>query len=72
MSIQLYPALVANALAINAGLNTISVKETFMQNPTLSRRQLLAAGGATVATVALLNCRFASAAPLRPGDEVLP
>ena len=43
-----------------------------MQNLTLSRRQLLAAGGATVATLALLNNRFAQAAPLRQGDEVIP
>ncbi|MEZ4866585.1 MAG: sulfite oxidase [Caldilineaceae bacterium] len=43
-----------------------------MQGPTLSRRELLAAGGATVAALALLNQRFAAAAPLRQGDEVLP
>lgn len=43
-----------------------------MQNPILSRRQLLVAGGATVATVALLNERFAYAAPLRQGDELIP
>lgn len=43
-----------------------------MQSPTLSRRELLVAGGATAATLALLNSRFAQAAPLRQGDEVLP
>ncbi|MEZ4618441.1 MAG: hypothetical protein R2867_23405 [Caldilineaceae bacterium] len=43
-----------------------------MQEPTLSRRELLATGGATVATLALLNHRFAAAAPLKRGDEVLP
>ncbi len=43
-----------------------------MQNPTLSRRELLAAGGATLATMALFNARFAVAAPLQPGDEILP
>ena len=42
-----------------------------MPTPTLSRRQLLA-GSATIATLALLNQRFAQAAPLRQGDEVLP
>ena len=43
-----------------------------MQNHTLSRRELLVAGGATLATMALFNTRFASAAPLKQGDEVLP
>jgi DMSO/TMAO reductase YedYZ molybdopterin-dependent catalytic subunit len=43
-----------------------------MQNPTLSRRELLVAGGATLATMALLNSRLASAAPLQQGDEVIP
>ncbi|MBE7551571.1 MAG: molybdopterin-dependent oxidoreductase [Anaerolineales bacterium] len=43
-----------------------------MQHPTLSRRELLVAGGATLATLALFNARFATAAPLQPGDEVLP
>lgn len=43
-----------------------------MQGATLSRRELLAAGGATVAALALLNHRFAAAAPLQQGDEVLP
>jgi DMSO/TMAO reductase YedYZ molybdopterin-dependent catalytic subunit len=43
-----------------------------MQNPTLSRRELLVAGGATLATLALFNARFAAAAPLKPGEEVLP
>lgn len=43
-----------------------------MQHPTLSRRELLVAGGATLATMALFNSRFAAAAPLRQGDEVLP
>jgi len=47
-----------------------------MQNATLSttisRRQFLAAGSATAATLALLNSRFAQAAPLRQGDEVIP
>ncbi len=43
-----------------------------MNNPTLSRRELLAAGGATVATLAVLNSRFpALATPLKEGDEVL-
>lgn len=43
-----------------------------MQNRTLSRRELLVAGSATLATVALLNSRFASAAPLKQGEEVIP
>ncbi|MCB0214660.1 MAG: molybdopterin-dependent oxidoreductase, partial [Anaerolineae bacterium] len=43
-----------------------------MQSPTLSRRELLVAGGATMATMALLNARLAQAAPLRQGDVVLP
>jgi len=43
-----------------------------MQNPTLSRRDLLAAGGATLAGLALLNSRFAYAAPLQAGEEVIP
>ncbi|GIK39141.1 MAG: hypothetical protein BroJett011_29740 [Chloroflexota bacterium] len=43
-----------------------------MQKSTLSRRELLAAGGATLATMALFNARFAVAAPLQPGDEILP
>ncbi len=43
-----------------------------MQNPTVSRRTFLAAGGATVATLALLNNRFAEAAPLQQDEEVLP
>lgn len=43
-----------------------------MQNPTLSRRELLAVGGATVAGLALLNVRFAAAAPLQAGEEVIP
>lgn len=43
-----------------------------MQNPTLSRRELLIGGGATLATMALFNTRFAAAAPLQQGDEVLP
>jgi DMSO/TMAO reductase YedYZ molybdopterin-dependent catalytic subunit len=43
-----------------------------MQNPTLSRRELLIAGGATLATLALFDARFASAAFLKQGDEVLP
>ncbi len=43
-----------------------------MQNRTLSRRELLAAGGATLASLALLNSRFAYAAPLQANDEVIP
>lgn len=43
-----------------------------MQQPTLSRRELLVAGGATLATMALFNSHFAQAAPLQQGDEVLP
>lgn len=43
-----------------------------MQNPTLSRRELLVAGGATLATMALFQARFAAAAPLQQDDEVLP
>ena len=43
-----------------------------MQNPTLSRRELLVAGGAALTSMALFNSRFASAAPLKQGDEVLP
>lgn len=43
-----------------------------MSNPSMSRRELLAAGGATLATLALLNTRFVHAAPLRADDEVLP
>lgn len=43
-----------------------------MQKPTLTRRELLIGGGATLATLALLNSRLASAAPLRQGEEVLP
>jgi DMSO/TMAO reductase YedYZ molybdopterin-dependent catalytic subunit len=43
-----------------------------MQNRTLSRRELLVAGSATLATMALFNSRFAAAAPLMQGDEVLP
>ncbi|MBT8407301.1 MAG: molybdopterin-dependent oxidoreductase, partial [Deltaproteobacteria bacterium] len=43
-----------------------------MQDRKLSRRELLVAGGATIATMALLNSRLAFAAPLRQGDEVLP
>jgi len=43
-----------------------------MQNHTLSRRELLVAGGATLATMALFNSRLAQAAPLRQGEVVLP
>lgn len=43
-----------------------------MQNPTLSRRDLLAAGGATLAGWALLNARFVVAAPLQAGEVVIP
>lgn len=44
-----------------------------MNSLTLSRRELLAAGGATVATLAVLNNRFpALAAPVKQGEEVLP
>jgi DMSO/TMAO reductase YedYZ molybdopterin-dependent catalytic subunit len=43
-----------------------------MQNHTLSRRELLVAGGATLATMALLNSRLAQAAPLRQGEVVIP
>lgn len=43
-----------------------------MSSPTLSRRELLAAGGATMATLAVLNKGFpAFAAPTKQGDEVL-
>lgn len=43
-----------------------------MKNLSLSRRDFLAAGGAAVATLAVLNNGFASyAAPLKQGDEVL-
>jgi DMSO/TMAO reductase YedYZ molybdopterin-dependent catalytic subunit len=41
-------------------------------NQTLSRRQLLISGGAALATFAMLNSRFAQAAPLRQGEEVIP
>jgi DMSO/TMAO reductase YedYZ molybdopterin-dependent catalytic subunit len=43
-----------------------------MQKATLSRRQLLIASGATLATLALFDTRFAQAAPLKQGDEVIP
>lgn len=43
-----------------------------MQSPALSRRELLVAGGATMATMALLNSRLTQAAPLRQGEVVLP
>jgi DMSO/TMAO reductase YedYZ molybdopterin-dependent catalytic subunit len=44
-----------------------------MQSSTLSRRELLAAGGATLAGLALLNTRFAAAAPALQADaEVIP
>ncbi|MCB0189937.1 MAG: molybdopterin-dependent oxidoreductase, partial [Caldilineaceae bacterium] len=43
-----------------------------MQSPTISRRELLVAGGATAATLALPSNRFAYATPLKQGDEVLP
>ena len=43
-----------------------------MQHHTLSRRELLVAGGATLATMALFNSRLAQAAPLRQGEVVLP
>jgi len=44
-----------------------------MSSPTLSRRSLLAAGGATAATLALMNKSFPSfAAPLQQGDELIP
>jgi DMSO/TMAO reductase YedYZ molybdopterin-dependent catalytic subunit len=43
-----------------------------MQKATLSRRQLLIASGATLATLALFDSRFAQAAPLKQGDEVIP
>ncbi len=43
-----------------------------MQNSKLSRRELMIAGSATLATLTLLNTRFASAAPLKQGDEVIP
>jgi DMSO/TMAO reductase YedYZ molybdopterin-dependent catalytic subunit len=43
-----------------------------MKRPTLSRRELLTAGGAAIATTAFLNNRWVSAAPLKQGDEVLP
>jgi len=43
-----------------------------MQNPILSRRDLLAAGGATLAGWALLNAHFAYAAPLQAGEAVIP
>lgn len=42
------------------------------ESPVSSRRELLAATGASVATLALLNNRFAFAAPLKQGEEVLP
>jgi len=42
-----------------------------MQTPKLSRRELLVASSASVA-LALLNSRFASAAPLKQGEEVIP
>jgi DMSO/TMAO reductase YedYZ molybdopterin-dependent catalytic subunit len=48
------------------------LKENKMQDRKLSRRELLIAGGATLATMALLNPRLAFAAPLKQGDEVLP
>ncbi|GIK37935.1 MAG: hypothetical protein BroJett011_17680 [Chloroflexota bacterium] len=43
-----------------------------MQNSTISRRELLVAGSATLAMMALFNTGFAAAAPLQPSDEVLP
>jgi DMSO/TMAO reductase YedYZ molybdopterin-dependent catalytic subunit len=43
-----------------------------MQKPTLSRRELLVAGSAVLATMALFNARFAAATPLKQGEEVLP
>lgn len=43
-----------------------------MKSLTLSRRELLAAGGVTAASLALLNNRFTHAAPLRQEAEVLP
>jgi DMSO/TMAO reductase YedYZ molybdopterin-dependent catalytic subunit len=43
-----------------------------MQNPTLSRRELLVAGGATLTTMALFSSRFAQAAPLKQGDVAIP
>ena len=43
-----------------------------MQNSKLSRRELMIAGSATLATLTLLNTRFASAAPLKQGQEVIP
>lgn len=43
-----------------------------MQQSTLSRRELLVAGGATLATMVLFQARFAQAAPLHQGDEILP
>jgi DMSO/TMAO reductase YedYZ molybdopterin-dependent catalytic subunit len=43
-----------------------------MQNSKLSRRELMIAGSATLATLTLLNTRFASAAPLKQGEEVIP
>lgn len=43
-----------------------------MKDPILSRRALFAAGGATLATLTLLNRRFAYVAPLKQGDEALP
>jgi len=43
-----------------------------MLNSTLSRRDLLKTGSATVATLAILNNRFAAeAAPIKQGEEVL-
>ena len=43
-----------------------------MKNPMLSRRTLLTAGSATLAGLALLNVRFAHAAPVQAGEEVIP
>lgn len=43
-----------------------------MRNSKLSRREMLIAGSATLATLTVLNTRFAAAAPLKQGEDVIP
>jgi DMSO/TMAO reductase YedYZ molybdopterin-dependent catalytic subunit len=44
-----------------------------MRQPTMSRRDLLVQGGVALTGLALLNnIKFAQAAPLQPGEEVIP
>jgi DMSO/TMAO reductase YedYZ molybdopterin-dependent catalytic subunit len=53
-------------------MNQKKTEEIKMESRKISRRELLVAGGATIASVALLNTRVARAMPLKQGGTVLP